>query len=199
MDQQVSLLILYHHLQINLVMKKILFTILSVAVALSSVSCNKFPHEGTATESIAGDWSCTVYYAKGNEWVPYRTADYMTYNTAANVPTEIWLDDCETFWKTKCKIDADVANLSFGAIGKEYTDIYNDVAQKIFGGKVTKKGAIAPGSGSTVDKIEFFIQFSDDEEPYAYTYYIVGYKYTGFPEDNGNYKDDWDLPAVPAN
>jgi len=179
-------------------MKKILYTLLAAAAILCSVSCNKFPHEGTAAENIAGSWLCTIYYANGTEWVAYTGADYMTYNTAANVPTEIWLDDDGNFWGTKCKIDADPANYTFGANGKEYQDIYYDVPQKIFGGKVTKKGAIAPGSESEVDKIEFYIQFSDDNPSYGTLFYVVGYKYTGFPEDEENYKMDWELPAVPV-
>jgi len=179
-------------------MKKILYTLLAAAALLCSVSCNKFPHEGTAAENIAGSWLCTIYYASGTEWVPYYTADYMTYNTAANLPTEIWLDDSKNFWGTKCKVDADVNNFTFGANGKEYIDQYFQANQKIFGGKVTKKGAIAPGSESQVDKIEFYIQFSDDEPSYGTLYYIVGYKYTGFPEDEENYQLEWDLPAVPV-
>ena len=177
-------------------MKKIFTAITIALVALAAASCNKFPHEGTATESLAGTWFCSIYYSDGTQWVDYYEAKYNTYNTAKDVPTEMWIDDLESFWGTKAKIDCDAAGMTFGKQGAEYLDIYNAVNQKIWGGKVTEKAVTVPGSKSIADKIEFFIAFEDDNTPYETTFYVVGYRYTGFPEDDETFLWDWDLPAV---
>ena len=171
-------------------MKKIILTLMAVVIGLSS--CNKpFPHEGTATESLAGNWICTIYYSDGTQWVPYYAAEYMTYNSAANIGTELWLDDQEDFWGTKCKIDSDASAATFGQEEKEYTDLYNNVKQKIWGGKISVGAAIAPVSESVCDKIEFFIAFEDDTTPYETTFYVAGYRRTGYPEDDDQTIDDW--------
>lgn len=177
-------------------MKKILTAVSIAILALAAVSCEKFPHEGTATESLAGNWFCSIYYSNGTEWVDYYEAEYVTYNTAKNVATEMWIDDAEGFWGTKAKIDCDAAAMTFGKQGAEYLDNYNAVNQKIWGGKVTVGGAKAPETGTVCDKIEFFIAFEDDNTPYETTFYVVGYRRTGFPEEDGVCIWDWDLPAV---
>lgn len=180
-----------------MLMKKILIALSIAVLALATVSCEKFPHEGTATESLAGNWWCSIYASDGSQWVPTHEAEFQTYNTAANVPTEMWIDDAKNFWGTKAKIDCDAAAMTFGKQGAEYFDLYYEVNQKIWGGKVTPDGAEAPGSKSTCDKIEFFISFSDDQPSYGTTYYVVGYRRTGFPEDDETCIWDWaNLPAV---
>lgn len=178
-------------------MKKYIAILALAAFAL--VSCNKFQVENTATVDLAGNWLCTVFTDDGEGgWDAYTGIEVITYNTAANVPTEIWLDDQGGFWGTLCKIDADNSAQTFGKIGKEYFDNYNEVAQLIWGGKITNDGAVAPGTKTTVDKIEFFIAFEDDDTPYAYPYYVVGYRRTGFPEDDDNFIEDWaSFPSVP--
>lgn len=196
-------------------MKKI-FTVLAFA-ALFLTSCNKpFEVQNTATVNLAGNWMCTVFYNDGTKWEAYdldpaseglQGFELLTFNTAANLPSEIWMDDDKGFWGTFCKVDADAAAYSFGKAGKEFLDEYSEGGQAIWGGKVTVDGAKAPGSGSTVDKIEFFIAFSDDGyqdatgayivTPYSAAYYVVGYRRTGFPEDNDNFVEDWPAPAIP--
>ncbi len=173
-------------------MKKLF--ILFAAALIACTSCSKFPHEGTATESLAGTWMCTVYYEDGGEWVYYYEADFSTFNTAANLPTEMWVQD--GFWHVQCKVDCDASKATFGTPGKVYDDIVYGAGVKIFNGKVTPDGTFAPVSGGKCDKIEMYVQYNDDEPEYGYTYYIVGYRYTGYPEDDGVYKDDWDLPAI---
>ena len=177
-------------------MKKIITAISIAILALAAVSCEKFPHQGTATESLAGNWWCSIYYSDGSQWVDYYEAEYVTFNTAKNVPTEMWIDDQGGFWGTKAKIDCDADAMTFGKDGAEYLDTYYEVNQKIWGGKVTKDAAKAPGSGTTCDKIEFFIAFEDDDPSYATTFYVVGYRRTGFPEDDETCIWDWTRPAV---
>lgn len=179
-------------------MKKIF--LLTVLAGLFMTSCEKEEVGGTATQSLAGEWLCTVYYqdvdpATGNPvWVDYRTADILTYNTSANVADEMWIDDQGLFWGTLCKIDCNADKKTFGTQDVVYDDQYYEVGQKIWNGKITEGAAVAPGSGSKVDKIEFYIQFEDDDPSYGTTYYMVGYRKTGFDSDNGVYVEDWDLP-----
>lgn len=184
-------------------MKKI-FVLSAIVASFSLFSCSpKFEVENTATESLAGNWICTVYSSDTLDlalpvdsivWTPVAGTEFVTYNTSENVPTEMWINDYEDFWGTLCKIDCNADAQTFGKEGAEYTDEYNGVLQKIWGGKVTYNAATAPGSESKVDKIEFYILFEDDTPSYGTTYYVVGYRRTGFPEDDDNYQFDWDLP-----
>ena len=178
-------------------MKKILTAIALFAAAISFSSCNHFEVENTATVNLAGNWMCTIYCADAGEWVPYYTAEYVTCNTAANVSTEMWINDYENFWGTMCKGDCDAAAYTFGKENVEYEDQYNGIHQHIWGGKVTVDAVKAPGSESVCDKIEFLIQFEDDDPSYGYTYCVIGYRRTGFPEDDDNFIIEWDtMPAL---
>lgn len=160
------------------------------SVAFTFSACEKFEAGGTATENLAGNWTCSIYQQKADVWTAFKEAEFMTYNTSANRGTEMWLDDNENFWKTKCKIDCNNSNATFGKEGTEYVDIYTEVKQKIWGGKITKNGAVAPGTKSVCDKIEFYISFADDDA--GIYYYVVGYRLTGYPEDTGDNAYIWD-------
>ena len=179
-------------------MKRLIYALAASVLLVFSASCEQFDPGQTATQNLAGNWLCTIYAPGESGWDVYYAAEFVTYNTAANLPTEIWVNDGEGFWGTRCKVAADSDNWTFGAPGVELLDNYNGTGQMIWGGKVTENGAKAPGTGTVVDKIEFFIAFADDEEPYAYPYYIVGYRRTGFPEDDENFVMDWALPSVPS-
>ena len=179
-------------------MKRFVFTIITALSFLAlPVSCEKFDPGKTATMDLAGNWLCTVYSAGEEGFEADAGAEFITYNTAANLSTEIWVNDQEKYWGTLCKVAASNDDRTFGAAGVEVLDNYNGTGQMIWGGKITENGAKAPGSGTVVDKIEFFIAFADDEEPYASPYYVVGYRRTGYPEDKDNYIEDWTLPSVP--
>ena len=179
-------------------MKKILYTLVIPVLLSLAVSCEKFDPGQTETMNLAGNWMCTIYIPGDDGWIPYKGVEIVTYNTAANLPTEIWINDGKAFWGTLCKVAADNDNWTFGAAGVEVLDNYNGTGQMIWDGKVTENGAKAPGTDTTVDKIEFFIAFADDDEPYAAPYYFVGYRRTGFPEDDDNFIGDWTVPAIPT-
>lgn len=173
-------------------MKKIFAKLtLILAAAVAVASCGKFEVGETETVNLAGNWYCTVHYSNGESWVAYQDFELQTFNTAKNVGTEMWIDDFEGFWGTRCKIDCSNSKRTFGKEGIEYFDTYNEVKQMIWGGKVTKNGAVAPKSGTICDKIEFFIAFADDETPYEYAYYVVGYRRTGFPEEDETCVEEW--------
>lgn len=175
-------------------MKKILYSLMAIFAAVSLTSCEDFEPGGTATEKLAGNWICTIYASDGSAWEEIYDGEFLTYNTADNDVDKIWIDDDGNFWETKSKIDCDVNTLSFGKEGAEYENVYYEMTQKIWGGKITFDGAIAPVSGAKCDKIEFYNSYSDDED--ELTYYIVGYRRTGFTEDDGEIITDWTLPAV---
>lgn len=189
-------------------MKKILFYIAAAIAALTISSCQKkFEPGTTATKNLAGNWMVTVYVpseSDGGEIVyePYTGCEILTYNTSANVPTEMWLDDDVDyyFWDFKCKIDCNNDNQTFGKDKTVYANCDYESNVKIWGGKITNLGATAPGSETIVDKIEFFAAFDDDDDEYLTPYYFVGYRKTGFPEDNDNFRDDWEsIPSVPED
>jgi len=181
-------------------MKKIIFFLTAAIAALTITSCQeKFTPGSTETKNLSGNWVVSIY-APGEEGYEFYTGcEIITYNTSANLPTEMWLEDDGTFWEFKCKIDCNNSNYTIGKDKVEYENVYYESCVKIWGGKVTEKGAVAPGSESVVDKIEFFAAFDDDSEPYAYPYYFVGYRKTGFPEDNEAYMSVEDLPAIPTD
>lgn len=176
-------------------MKKITLFFAALA-SLAMVSCGKFEVENTATVDLAGNWMCSIYAYADGEWEPYYEAEYITYNTAANVGTEMWINDEGNFWDTLNKVDCNVNNLTFGTEGKEYENHSYESNVKIWNGKVTKAGCTAPGTPTTCNKIEFMIAFDDDKDVYSTTYYVVGYERTGFPEDDDNYIWDWELPTL---
>ena len=178
-------------------MNKFFFVILAT-LAIFVTSCKGYKVENTATVNLAGNWMCVVYYSDGTDWNLYMSAEIKSYNTAANIPSEIWIDDAKVVeGGFKCKIDASNADYSFGKKGTEYASLYNNAGRLIWDGKVSVNAATAPGTGSKVDKIEFFLAFAD-EAPTAYetVFYIVGYRRTGFPEDKDNFILDFELPEI---
>ncbi len=162
--------------------KYINYALLLMGIAIFS-SCSKEDIPMTSTVNLAGEWMVTVDVIDGND--VYEDGFglgqmlWLTYNTNADNGTEIWLDDTATFWETKVKLPCDVNTLTFGsstAVPNEYYDC--DVT--VTGGKITFGGAVTP-SGMPADKFECYITYSDD--PDGYTYYVHGYRRTGFVAD----------------
>lgn len=157
-------------------MKKIIcLLVLTTTVFLGS--CKKdFNPGGTQVQSLAGEWWVQVDTGSG-----YGTDYYLisTYNTAANSASEMWIDDGGNYYQFKGKVSTDVTNLTFS--GKNIQNTMYDITFNIANGKVTKGGAIAPGSGDKTDAIYFEAQFSDDP---GTTYKFKGYARTRFPQDD---------------
>ncbi|MCD8177758.1 MAG: hypothetical protein LUE98_10130 [Tannerellaceae bacterium] len=175
-------------------MKKII--LLSIMIAgIFLTSCEKDKIGGTATESLAGEWYVTVdaMNADGSTWGedPFGIGHFLiaTYNTAANVESEIWVDDCEQFWDFKVKAKADANMLTFSA--NEAESVYRDgtaiaITVSIVDGKILLGGATTP-SGMPADSIVFKVTFSDDTNTtnYGFDHYkISGYRYTGLTNDD---------------
>lgn len=133
---------------------------------------------GTAVEKMAGDWWVTVSV----EGEPiYGPVQIYTYNTAANVPTEMWLDDGGNFWDFKVKMSCDVNNMTFTT--GDFVDNHSyECKVKVMNGKITSNGAKTP-SDMPADAIHLEVSFDDDDDP-SIVYVLDGFRRTGFPADD---------------
>ena len=171
-------------------MKKALY-ILGILATGILASCQKDPVENTACVDMAGDWYVTVDAANAGQVVYEDVYDLgnvhmFTSNTAADIATEMLLTDNrdDPFWDFKIKVTADPAAMTFSASNAENLS-YEGCTITVTGGKIVKNGATTP-SGMPADAIEFYINFSDDEDGPEYgwdSFYIHGYRYTGFAAD----------------
>lgn len=159
-----------------------LFSLLLFVLA----GCEKDEIGNTATEALAGEWYVTVDAVDSNGNVVAE--DYFgmghihinTYNTAANVATEMFVDDIKNFWDFKVRVNCDVNALTFSTDGAVANEKY-DCKVIIENGKVTVGGATTP-HGTPADAIEFVVVFSDDDPGMRYK--VSGYRYTGLAEDD---------------
>lgn len=146
-------------------------------------SCEKYKPGGTGVEQLAGDWFVMYQMEIGGEW--YDIMDeytrVTTYNTAANSYYEMFVDDHKNFWEYKVKTKVDPTTLKFGS-DEEKDNYYYDSKVKVFNGQVFP-GAGHSFSGVKTDSICFYVAFDDDDEPYATTFRVVGFRRTGFQED----------------
>jgi hypothetical protein len=178
---------------------------LFAALALTFQACQEdYEPGGTAVKDMAGDWWVTYqnsveeyYYLFGGigempstDTIQDWTWDYIyddahypltTYNTAADLSTEMFIDDA-MYWEYKVKVAVDYAAKTFELPDGAANMAYDDCDITILKGRILKGAATSP-SGTPVDSIVFYVKFSDD--PYGFTYTKVsGYRYTGFPEDD---------------
>lgn len=165
-------------------MKRIInITLLLIGIVLFS-SCEKEEVPMTSTVDLAGEWMVIVDVIDGDD--VYEDGFglgqmlWITYNTNADNGKELWLDDLGSFWETKVKLPCDVNSLTFGSSTPVPNQYYEDCDITVTGGKVTFGGAVTP-SGMPADKFECYITYSDD--PDGYTYYVHGYRRTGFVAD----------------
>lgn len=175
-------------------MKK-LFTTLAIAIlALATISCEKDPVENTATMATAGQWYVQMDGVDASGNLP--DADYadffgtgnviiLTYNTVANTPDEMLVNDRGELWDFIIKVKCDQNALTFGNTA-EVANLSYDCNVLLTNGKITIDGATTP-SGKKADAIEFEVSFDDDPYPAAYGfdhYKVHGYRYTGLANDD---------------
>ena len=155
--------------------------ILSLLFFLSFTACDEGgdPDPGaTSTVEMAGDWY-VQFLVDGVDVYNLGYTKITTYNTAANDGTEIWIDDNQNTWWFKVKCPVNTSNLTFSGTGL-YSNVDDyEVDVDISNGIIVKDGATTSG-GNTSDSIYFEAVFSDDPTT---TYQLVGYKRTGFLED----------------
>ncbi|PRY08994.1 lipid-binding putative hydrolase [Pontibacter ummariensis] len=168
---------------------------LSLFLLLGALSsCEKEDPEVTytATYPVSGEWWVTykVETSPGVfedvEHVGYTPL--LTYNTAANTASQIWVDDRGNFKNYKVRSGLDMSKLSF-AVNEAVNTALDEDAKPVDGNVTIQDGKVFIGSGLSrskvkTDSIYFRVEFSDDP---GTTYHVSGHRRTGFPEDD--YKD----------
>lgn len=169
-------------------MKKAIYLLMMCAGVLLA-SCEKDEIGSTATKVLAGEWKVTVDAVDASGIVLYEDPFGLgsqivnTYNTAANIPTEMYMDDLGNIWEYKVKMKSDINALTFSTDGAVPNEAY-DCNVTIEGGKVLLGAATTP-HGTPADSIIYYITFSDDDSvPGDYAKLRVsGYRYTGLAVD----------------
>ena len=166
-------------------MKKYIALFLLVTVSFAFTACDDETEPGgTAVEKIAGTWIVT-WEAKNaaGEWEDALggTVELNTYNTAANIPTEMWLKEGYLL-NTAIKVSTDynartfkMAEQTIAVDPAMWGD--SEITLDVTDGKVLAGAATTP-SGMPADSIVFFVNIQGDD-----TYKIAGFRRTGFPAD----------------
>lgn len=150
-------------------------------------SCQHKEQPGmTATVDMAGQWYVQCDLIDGDDVYEdvYGIGRFLvlTYNTAANDPKEMILDDLGNFWEFKVKIACDPLNKTFSASeAQNLVPDYEKLVCEVSNGKIVYGGTTTP-SGQPADCITFDISFSDDDEGIVYR--LSGWRYTGFELDD---------------
>lgn len=178
-------------------MKKLIYLLMMCAGVLFT-SCEKDEVGSTATEALAGDWYVTVDIVDdaGNTLAedPFGLGNtfLFTYNTASNVPTEMYVSDQGYFWGYTVRVHTDINSLTFSTNGEVTNEVLTDPDDEVEGdeyycsvniedGRILPQAATTP-SGMPADSIVLYVSFSDDENP-GTKYKVSGYRYTGFTAD----------------
>jgi hypothetical protein len=156
-------------------MKKYLIVIVVVFSAIFS-SCDKkaeYVEIDSQVVDAAGEW-----------WIKFSKAGYetgylkvLTFNTAADLPNEMWIWDKGNWMGLKFKCPVNVSDLTFG--GTSLVNSTSAITINVKNGKITKDGGLST-TGNVTDKISFEIELSS--EP-GVTYKAEGTRKTGFVED----------------
>lgn len=153
---------------------------LITSILTLAVSCRKESDDdagGTATQAMAGEW--WIQIAVDNQPVVPDYFKILTYNTAENVGTKMWIDDLETLWPFKIKMDVNPQQKTFSANSSE--SAYSDITVTLKNGKVLMGVSQGPFSKAVTDSIYVEAEFSDDP---GTTYQLTGYRRTRFQEDD---------------
>ena len=164
-------------------MKKVLY-LATMLLCMAITSCQKEDIGGTATESLAGQWYVQANMVNADGSViedPYGLGRFqiLTYNTSANNPNEIWIDDIKNFWNFKVKANGDINTLTFGAASAE-NQRGDEITINITNGKIIKNGGMQ-NNGSPADYITMDVEFSDDP---GTIYRLEGVRYSGLEEND---------------
>lgn len=159
--------------------RKLIYTILTSLIILSFQACQKEDTVGgTSVENMAGDWYVKLS-EDGGKTYGSEYYHYVTFNTASNSATEMWIDDKKTFYTMKGKINVDLPSLTF--TGNSIENTYDNTVKFKISGKILKDAAKASGTKTVTDSIHFDVEFTDDP---GKKYTLAGYKRTRFLEDD---------------
>ena len=182
-------------------MKKVLYFAALALMFAGTTSCEKNEIGGTATEKMAGQWYVMIdgvddagnpidddycdFFGDGNFFIN-------TYNTAANDPTKMFIEELGdvTNCGLKARINVDQNAMTFSSNGEvENLSEYDNAkyeALTITDGKIMLGAAHQP-NGSVCDSIVFYVSFKGDPYPpyYGYKKYRVrGVRYSGLAEND---------------
>ena len=144
-------------------------------LCMAFTSCQKEEIGGTATESLAGEWYLMASVDGSPIYGPFHL---LTYNTSANNPNEIWIDDSKNFWDFKVKGTGDINTLTFSAANAQ--NMKYDCTVNITNGKIIKNGG-TQNNGSPADLLMMDVEFSDDP---GTIYHLEGVRYSGLVEND---------------
>ncbi|MBO4820784.1 MAG: hypothetical protein J5548_04900 [Prevotella sp.] len=193
-------------------MKKILYFAATLLLGLTITSCDKEDIGGTATESMAGQWYVTIDavddsgnpISGGEDYFGVGRVLFLTYNTASNSPTQMWIDDLGAFdvastygnkaypnYAIKSVVNIDQNALTFSSSNAENHAALNSYKSDVYGitveqGKILK-GAGRQNNGSPADSIVFYVKYTNDpwypDDGYA-KYKVSGIRYSGLVEND---------------
>jgi hypothetical protein len=145
-------------------------------------SCDEYDDEEityVATFPASGTWAVTfnIETSPGQFEQVADPANLSVYNTAANTPDRMWIDDLHHFWDFKVNVPLNKADLSFSANAVQNVAYESQVT--ITDGKVFVMGTQV--NGNPADSIYFRASFSDDgtptdPDPYGTIYHIFGHR-----------------------
>jgi len=152
-----------------------------IMMFVTFTSCDKVEDPnigGTSVEAMSGDWYVQLLI-DGEDAYGLGYMLISTYNTAADNGTEMWIDDQHNVWWFKAKTPVDINSLTFSGNDLPSSVDGYDITLNISNGIITK-GDVLTEAGNPTDGISLDIEFSDDP---GTIYQLVGYKRTGFAED----------------
>jgi len=138
-------------------------------------------------EKMAGRWEVTLdgLDAEGNvierDPLGYGVVTIMTYNTSADTPAEMWLDDDGAFFSGPLKVDVDYPARTFSKDGIPVSS--GDIVMEAVSvrGKVLE-GAARNLHGMPNDSIVYEMRLSDPDGAKTKAFRVSGQRYTGFYE-----------------
>jgi hypothetical protein len=170
-------------------MRKIILFAIVFGLITSFTSCEEdFEPGGTAVEELSGRWNVLYNHSVyGEDAFGAGKTEILTYNTADNSSSDIWLSDEANFWDYKVRIPVDLQNLTFGTEDTVVNAVTGyEIKILVRNGKIMEDAATPP-SGLPVDSIYFELWFEDLEGSTGIandTLFVSGYRYTGWEEDN---------------
>ena len=151
---------------------KIIYTTAALLLVVFLGSCQKDEViGGTEVQKLSGEWWVQLDGSGGYSHIS-------TYNTAANLPTEMWFDD--GFWQAKYKVTVDPTTLKFSGTNVANSDDSYPITITLTG-EVFLNKAKGPSSKAVTDSIAVDVEYSDDP---GTVYKLTGYRRTRFADDD---------------
>jgi len=169
-------------------MRKVIIYSLALFMIFSVFSCTEDPEVwDSKVLELSGDWFVRYdHESYGEDPFGSGFTPLMTFNTAKDDGTEIWITDDGNFWDYKVKVNVNASNLTFGSDQALVNSVDGyEIGVKIMNGKIIKNAVTQP-SGYVSDSIYFEIWFEDLEDATGIAndkLLVGGFKRSGFTED----------------